>query len=61
MSAITKNPNHIIESFHPFFSKLYSNDNYADYNCLDAFLEEILLPGLKDSHHFLLDSPISEA
>lgn len=58
--SLSQNPERISETFHSFFSKLYSKEHSNDLYKLETFLEEIPLPKLKVNYRSILESHIME-
>ncbi|XP_040197503.1 chromosome-associated kinesin KIF4-like [Rana temporaria] len=58
---LTQNPEKILKTFQSFYSTLYSSDTRHSQTDLDAFLQNVPLPRLLDSHRATLDSPFQVA
>lgn len=59
--SLIQNPERILETFHSFYSKLYSGTAPNPQTDLNTFPNDVPLPKLSDSHRSALESPITEA
>lgn len=58
--SLTQNPKQILETFHSFYSNLYSEPQTDTTHLINPLLDNIPLPKISDQHRSIMEDPISE-